>query len=191
MTDAIWDSYLPKKFQLLSSFQWTPIPVIERTWKYLSLEKEITSIMDLGSGVGKFCIHLSILSNHSINIWGVEDREDLVTLSESLKELWNTSEVTFKNVNFLDQFPYGHSHYYCFNPLYETMKGSHSIDSSKIKSANQFLMDLEVLKKKLYQLSSGTKLITYHGFGGSFLSGFRIVLKEEISGGEFLIWEKE
>ncbi|MCG6144795.1 methyltransferase [Leptospira bandrabouensis] len=191
MTDELWDSYLPKKFQSLSSFQWTPIPVIERTWKYLSLEKEVTSLVDLGSGVGKFCIYLSILANRSINILGLEDREELVDLSLSLKALWNTPEVNFKNINFLDEFPYGHSHYYCFNPLYETMKGSHSIDSTKIKSANQFLKDLEILKRKLYQLNSGTKLITFHGFGGSFLDGFRIVLKEEIVCGEFLVWERE
>lgn len=190
MTDTLWDSYLPEKFRMLSPFQWTPISVIERTWKYLSLDG-VTSIVDLGSGVGKFCIYLSFLSNHSIEISGLEDREELVVLSDSLKEHWETPKVKFRNENFLQHFPEGHSHYYCFNPLYETMKGSHSIDLQKQKSANQFLKDLQTLKQNLLLLKSKTKLITFHGFGGSSLPGFRIVLKEEISGGEYLIWERE
>lgn len=190
MTDELWDSYLPKKFQLLSPYQWTPISVIERTWNYLSKDK-VTSVVDLGSGVGKFCIYLSKVSNHSIDILGIENREELLKISESLKEIWNTPDVNFKNTDFLNEFPTGHSHYFCFNPLYETMKGSHSIDSSKKKSAHQFLKDLEILKQKLFLLSPGTKLITFHGFGGSYLPGFRIILKEEINSGEYLIWERE
>ncbi|WP_332470472.1 methyltransferase [Leptospira abararensis] len=190
MTDDLWDSSLPEKFQTLSPFQWTPISVIERTWKYLSTN-EVTSLVDLGSGVGKFCIYLSILSNHSIDILGLEDRVDLVDVSESLKEHWDTPKVQFRKQNFLQEFPEGHSHYYCFNPLYETMKGNHSIDLQKQKSANQFLKDLQTLKQNLLLLKPKTKLITFHGFGGSYLPGFRIVLKEEVSGGEYLIWERE
>lgn len=190
MTDALWDSCLSQKFQILSAYQWTPISVIERTWKYLSLDR-VTSLVDLGSGVGKFCIHLSLLSNHSIDILGLEDREELVDVSESLKKHWDVSKVQFRKENFLKQFPEGHSHYYCFNPLYETMKGSHSIDLQKQKSANQFLKDLQTLKQNLLLLKPKTKLITFHGFGGNSLTGFRIVLKEEIAGGEYLIWERE
>nr|WP_232227642.1 methyltransferase domain-containing protein [Leptospira wolbachii] len=190
MTDTLWDSYLPEKFQTLSPFQWTPISVIERTWKYLSADG-VTSVVDLGSGVGKFCIHLSLLSNHSIDILGLEDREELVSLSNSLKVNWETPNVEFRKENFLKEFPVGRSHYYCFNPLYETMKGSHSIDSIKQKSAIQFLKDLQSLKQNLLLLTPKSKLITFHGFGGNFLPGFRVVVKEEISGGEYLVWERE
>lgn len=190
MTDAFWDSFLPQNFQTLSPFQWTPISVIERTWNFLSHDG-VSSLVDLGSGVGKFCIYLSLLSHHSIDILGLEDREELVNVSESLKKHWEVTKVQFKKENFLNQFPKGHSHYYCFNPLYETMKGTHSIDSNKIKSATQFLKDLQILKQNLLLMKPKSKLITFHGFGGNFLPGFRIILKEEISGGEYLIWERE
>lgn len=190
MTDAFWDSFLPKNFQTLSPFQWTPISVVERTWEYLQTDMP-ESIVDLGSGVGKFCIYLSLLSKAAIRIAGVEDRKDLVLVSESLKEHWNTPKVEFQNINFLKQFPYGHSHYYCFNPLYETMKGIHSIDTQKEKSANQFLKDLQTLKQNLLLLKPKTKLITFHGFGGNYLPGFRVIIKEEIAGGEYIVWERE
>ncbi|TGK78311.1 methyltransferase [Leptospira noumeaensis] len=190
MTDEIWDSYLPEKFKVLSPYQWTPIPVIERTWKYLS-EEQVKSVVDLGSGLGKFCIYLSLLSKSSFPIHGLEDREDLVLIADSLKRKWGVENINWERTNFLKQFPYGHSHYYCFNPLYETMKGNHSIDISKEKSANQFLKDLQTFKQNLILLKPKTKLITFHGFGGSYLPGFKTLLKEEIEGGEFRVWEKE
>ncbi|TGL90353.1 methyltransferase [Leptospira congkakensis] len=190
MTDAIWDSFLPQKFQILSPYQWTPISVIERTWKFLS-EDEVKSVVDLGSGVGKFCIYLSLVSGKSFPIFGLEDREELVLVSKSIADHWGTENVQWKTTNFLKQFPFGHSHYYCFNPLYETMKGHHSIDDSKEKSAGQFVKDLQTFKQNLVLLPSKTKLITFHGFGGSYLPGFRTILKEEIAGGEFRVWEKE
>lgn len=190
MTDECWDSLLPSTLQSLSPFQWTPISVIERTWKYLSSDG-VTSVVDLGSGVGKFCIYLSLLFSDSIDIFGFEDREELLSVSEGLKKHWGVSKVQFQKANFLTHFPYGHSHYYCFNPLYETIKGSHSIDLKKNKSAHQFLKDLQTFKQNLFLLKPKSKLITFHGFGGSFLPGFRLVLNEEISGGEFQVWEKE
>lgn len=189
MTDAKWDSYLPLPLQTLSPFQWTPISVIDRTWKYLASEN-VTSVVDLGSGVGKFCIYLSYLSKNSLEIHGLEVRQELLTISETLKKHWGTNRVQFHNTDFLSQFPYGHSHYYCFNPLYETMRGSHSIDLKKNKSSNQFLKDLQTLKQNLFLLKPKSKLITFHGFGGSFLPGFRLILNEEILGGEFQVWEK-
>ncbi|WP_341864917.1 methyltransferase [Leptospira brenneri] len=190
MTDKIWDSYLPKKFQTLSPYQWTPIFVIERTWKFL-LEDQVKSVLDLGSGVGKFCVYLSLLSKGSFPILGLEDRKELVSVSQAMKEQWKATNVDFQNTNFLKDFPLGHSHYYCFNPLYETMKGSHRIDDLKEKSANQFLKDLQSLKLNFLLLKPKTKLITYHGFGGSYLPGFKIILKEEIENGEFKVWERE
>ncbi|TGM82143.1 methyltransferase domain-containing protein [Leptospira mtsangambouensis] len=190
MTDESWDAFLPLHLQKLSPFQWTPISVIERTWKYL-FSDGVTSVVDLGSGVGKFCINLSLLSSESIEVIGLEDREELLSVSEAMKKLWGLSRVQFQKKNFLTHFPFGHSHYYCFNPLYETIKGSHSIDLKKNKSANQFLKDLRTFKQNLFLLKPKSKLITFHGFGGSYLPGFRLVLNEEISGGEFQVWEKD
>ncbi|TGL37239.1 methyltransferase [Leptospira perdikensis] len=190
MTDVVWDSYLPKNFQTLSPFQWTPVSVIERTWAYLQVD-QAKSIVDLGSGVGKFCIYLSLLSKDTIRIIGLEDREDLVSVSESQKILWDRNQVEFQRFDFLKNFPSGHSHYYCFNPLYETMKGKHSIDQQKEKSASRFLKDLQILKQNLLLLKPKSKLITFHGFGGNYLPGFKTVLKEEISGGEYMVWERE
>ena len=189
VTDEVWDSFLPHSFQSLSPYQWTPISVVETTWDFLQNEN-VTSVVDLGSGVGKFCIHLSYLSQDQFSIIGLEDRSELFQISEDLKPKWNAHGVIFRNTNFLENFPRGASHYYAFNPLYETMKGNHSIDSKKKKSAMLFLRNVQQFKNQLYQCKMGTKLITYHGFGGSVLPGFRVLVKKELPLGEWMVWER-
>ncbi|XDD41411.1 methyltransferase [Leptospira sp. WS60.C2] len=189
MTDQNWDSHLPLPYQSLSHYQWTPIQIVELTWEYLQ-KQTIRSVVDLGSGVGKFCLHLATLSKGRFPIVGIEDRSDLFTVSETLREKWNLSSVSFLNQSFLEDFPLGHSHYYAFNPLYETMKASFSIDMQKEKSALLFLQSVQILKNHLFRCKVGTKLITYHGFGGSVLPGYQLVLKKELEMGEWAVWER-
>lgn len=189
MTDFQFDSLLPVSLQTLSPYQWTPELVIQYTWNYLK-EQSVSSIMDLGSGVGKFCLILSQYTKNKFPIYGVEDRNELLEVALTLKTNLNLANVAFKSQNFLKSFPYGHSHYYLFNPLYETMKGSHSIDDSKLKSANLFLHNLQILKELLYLCPKGTKLITYHGFGGSVLPGYKVQKKVNLDLGEWIVWER-
>ncbi|XDD44936.1 methyltransferase [Leptospira sp. WS39.C2] len=190
MTDQIWDSNLPAKYKSISTYQWTPVQVIEFTWQYLQTQS-VSSILDLGSGVGKFCLYLAKLANGNFPIYGIEDRLDLYKVSESLKTKLKLEGVVFNHEDFLVNFPFGHSHYYLFNPLYETMKGNYSIDFEKEKSANLFLKNLQILKSNLLKCKTGTKVITYHGFGGSILPGFRILMKKELELGEWMVWERD
>lgn len=189
MTDLLFDSELPSSLQKLSPYQWTPVSIVKRTWEFLKGE-EVRSIMDLGSGLGKFCIVLSFLAEDQFPIYGCEDREELLQMATSLQMKWKRKSVCFQKTNFLTSFPYGHSHYYCFNPLYETMKGSHSIDDTKVKSAKLFLQNIQTLKNHLYLCPKGTKLITYHGFGGSVLPGYIVIRKENDNLGEWMVWER-
>ncbi|GBF42135.1 hypothetical protein LPTSP2_14210 [Leptospira ellinghausenii] len=190
MTDEIWDSLLPNEYRVLSPYQWTPIEIIRFTWEYLKTQS-VYSVMDLGSGVGKFCLNLVQFANGSFPVYGVEDRKGLVTVSEKLMLKLKITGVTFTQSDFLVNFPYGHSHYYVFNPLYELMKGEHSIDFKKEKSAIEFIKNIQILKHHLYQCKKGTQVITYHGFGGSVLPGYKIVKKKEWELGEWMVWEKE
>ncbi|MCW7503918.1 methyltransferase domain-containing protein [Leptospira paudalimensis] len=190
MTDEIWDSFLPNEYKVLSPYQWTPIEIIRFTWEYLKTDS-VTSVMDLGSGVGKFCLNLVQFSNRSFPVYGVEDRKGLVDVSETLRQKMKITGVTFTHSDFLVNFPYGHSHYYVFNPLYEMMKGQHSIDFNKEKSAMFFIKNLQILKNHLSHCKKGTKLITYHGFGGSVLPGYKIVKQKKLEFGDWMVWEKE
>ncbi|TGL69056.1 methyltransferase [Leptospira jelokensis] len=190
MTDFQFDSLLPEALQILSPYQWTPNLVIAHTWEFLKGEK-VSSLLDLGSGVGKFCLILSQYAKNRFPICGMEDRNELVQIAESLKIKMNVGNVSFVSSNFLESFPYGHSHYYVFNPLYETIKGSHTIGDAKIKSAKLFLHNLQRLKEHLFFCPKGTKLITYHGFGGSVLPGYKVQTKVNLELGEWMVWEKE
>ncbi|WP_165780376.1 methyltransferase domain-containing protein [Leptospira levettii] len=190
MTDEIWDSLLPVAYKAISPYQWTPIEITRFTWEYLKTES-VSSVMDLGSGVGKFCLNLVHYANGSFPVYGVEDRKDLVELSLELKQKMGLTGVHFTHSDFLVNFPFGHSHYYVFNPLYEMMKGEHSIDFKKEKSAMVFIKNLQILKNHLNHCKKGTKVITYHGFGGTALPGYKKILKKEWEIGEWMVWEKE
>ena len=52
--DSDWDLAYPWKYAELSSVHWTPISVARRAATLLS-QRPKTRILDVGSGVGKFC----------------------------------------------------------------------------------------------------------------------------------------
>lgn len=186
-SDEDFDKYLPTKLKSLSSSQWTSISVLKEIAKNLD-KYSIQEIYDLGSGVGKFCIISSLLAQTSVI--GIEKRPDLLQISEELKRKFGAKNTKFILGDFLDLDFSNIGAVYCFNPLYETMSNKHNIDATQKKSALLFIQNIIQLKTKFLEMKKGSKIITYHGFGGIMPKEFQKLERIQLELGDMEIWER-
>lgn len=186
-TDLDFDQYLPPRLQKLSSSQWTPLFVIKEIVQMIKTHS-ISHIYDLGSGVGKFSILVSLLGE--IQVTGFEQRKELLDLAQALKIKFKANLVEFSHLDFLEL---DFSHFdaiYCFNPLYETMSTKFSIDEETPKSSILYIQKILKLKSNFLNMQKGSKIITYHGFGGIMPKEFKLITKRKNYFGEIEVWEK-
>ena len=103
-SDEEFNTIYPLKIQKLSSRHWTPIKVAKRAAAFLAEQKD-ARILDIGSGVGKFCMVAAITSEGHFT--GVEQREALVRLSNKISRRFQIPRVEFiladiRSIDFKD-----------------------------------------------------------------------------------------
>ena len=72
-SDAAFDSLYPIHIQKLSAIHWTPLSVAVTAARFLAPTKK-AHVMDIGAGVGKFCVVGSIFTKGSFT--GIEQRKN-------------------------------------------------------------------------------------------------------------------
>ena len=91
--DTIFDDLYPEHIQELSLMHWTPVDIAKKASDFLALPS--TRVLDIGSGVGKFCITAGFFHPET-TFCGVEQRSELFTIAELAKE-----EINLPNVHFI------------------------------------------------------------------------------------------
>jgi hypothetical protein len=76
-TEASFDRFLPERLRLPSVRHWTPLVAAMQCAGWLD-ELGAETIVDLGSGAGKFCV-VAALAGHAARITGIEQRDWLVS----------------------------------------------------------------------------------------------------------------
>ncbi|GGA94625.1 hypothetical protein GCM10011511_17390 [Puia dinghuensis] len=154
------NSVYPKKIQLLASQHWTPLHITEMAAEFLTPEKN-AKILDIGSGVGKFCLGAAYLKPEAY-FFGVEQRSELVSHADLARKLLGLKNVRFLNCNLtlLDFRRY--DHFYFFNSFYENLIDTDKIDNKVKCTPALYNYYNQQLYKKLEGLKPGTRLVTYH-----------------------------
>lgn len=164
-SDAAFDALLPTELSQLSGRFWTPLFVIRRIADWLDAE-DIHSLVDIGSGAGKFAVALALL--RPMRITGIEHRPHLVESARALAVvLGQQDNVTFVQGAFgRDAIPEAEA-YYLFNPLWEHRSGqTNRIDDHVALGEAVFAREFAALKQHLDNAPVGTWVITYNGMGG-------------------------
>lgn len=172
-SDIIFNSLYPKEIQDVAEKHWTPLIVAQKAADFLAASPG-TKILDIGSGSGKFCLTAAHL--HPLNLFfGVEQRENLVELSETIAEKFQLDNICFicDNISNIDFKSY--DHFYFYNSFYENMKGTQKIDSSVKYSEDLYHYYNRYVYKELDKKPSGTRLVTYHSFGNEVPPNYEIV----------------
>jgi hypothetical protein len=164
--DALFDCYLPAHYRRVARQCWSPLDVAVRVARWLD-ELEIASVVDVGSGVGKFCIATALASHASFV--GIEQRGDLVGMARGIALMLGLDgRVRFIEGIFGDVMLPVAGCYYFFNPFGESLFGpEHRLHDEVEVSQARSLRDVRLAEKLLTSLPVGTYVITYNGFGGT------------------------
>lgn len=185
--DRDFDLLLPARLRGHSSTHWTPVEAAVRASRHAAFRAS-ARVLDVGSGVGKFCI-VGALANPGSSFHGVEQRGTLVAEAKALVRRHGVPGATFTHgcAGSLDWRRY--DALYFFNPYWEHMAEEKRIDNAIPLHAGTYLRHVMMTHEKLRGLRPGTRVVVLNGFGGDVPEGFRLLAEERVSGLELKVWE--
>ena len=171
-SDARFDSFYDEKVRELSAWHWTPVRIAARAARLLT-ETGARRILDVGSGVGKFCI-VGALST-SADFVGVERRKRLVEIARSAASHYGADRATFVQAD-IDAFSFeGFSGIYLYHPVYEQISNVvRQIDGTTERSWAAYRHFVDTTTAKLAALSPPVVVVTFDGFGGAMPAAYAL-----------------
>lgn len=157
-SDNTFDAALSKSTQGHSYIHWTPIEVIKTAVDWLGTASS-NRILDIGSGVGKFCIIGSM--NSRAHFTGVEIRDNLFEESIRLKSELQLSNVEFIHSDIQSIDFNNFTSFYFYNPFCELVALSGKIDDQIQFDEKKYLFYQDFVVSELKKAPKGTKLVTY------------------------------
>ena len=163
--DEEFDWLYPEYFQQISLKQWTPLAVARKAAGFLA--EPGAKVLDIGSGIGKFCLAAGYYFPETF-FYGVEQRHELILLSEGAKRYTGLLNANFiyaniTRINFkeFDQF-------YFYNSFYENVDPLNRIDDTIETSYSLYAFYSQYLLSVLKEKPPGTRLVTYHSSESMF-----------------------
>lgn len=185
--DKVFDCFLCSEARAYAKTYWTPIAVARRAAEIL-VESPETRILDIGSGVGKFCL-IGALTTKA-HFTGIEKNSTLVTMAKATAQRCSLSQVSFICGDALAADWRQWNAYYFFNPFAATFESStKSIHAQAIAGDRHAAMVNRALEK-LEQAPSGTKAAIYWGMGGHMPPTWAHDDSETFGSGSLQIWIK-
>jgi SAM-dependent methyltransferase len=175
-SDSEFNTLYPPDIQMLAGQHWTPLDVATKAGRFLAGNERV-KILDIGSGVGKFCLAAAYFTPGSF-YYGVEQRKTLVEHAENARKRLELDNVTFIHGNFTQLSLKNFDHFYFYNAFYENLAGTDKIDDSIDYSRELFNYYNHYLFKQLELKPKGTRLCTLCSWGDEIPPGFHIVNSE-------------
>jgi len=159
-SDYLFNQVYPFTIRQLSRRHWTPVEVAEKAANFLAAEDGV-SVLDIGSGVGKFCLTAAFYKPR-VHFIGIEQRGSLVKHANTAKETLGLENVSFINGNFTQIDLRDYDHLYFYNSFYENLDCTTKIDESIEYSGELYNYYNRYLYKQLEQMPAGTRLAAFH-----------------------------
>ncbi len=157
-SDAAFDNLFPVYVQKLSTIHWTPINVAITASRFLNSSMG-ARIVDIGAGVGKFCITGGFFNNGTYT--GIEQRKNFVTVGNKVIKQFGLDNVTLLHCNFLEMDISEYTGIYFYNSFHENIVLSDSLDEQVDRSAELYELYTNHLLIQLKKMPVGTRLATY------------------------------
>jgi SAM-dependent methyltransferase len=172
-SDLLFDKLYPENLRVLASRHWTPIAIAKQAMALLA-PKQGDRILDIGSGVGKFCLTVAQFYP-LVQIDGIEQRSELVAAAQQAKATLAIKNAAFFLGDFTEMDFTKYTHLYFFNSFYENLIAQDSNDANNIESADLFNKHNRKLYKLLKSLPVGIRLATYHSTENEMPADYHIV----------------
>jgi len=160
ISDHEFNSIYPIEIQALSSRHWTPVDVAKKATQFLCY-KDGLKVLDAGSGAGKFCM-VGATIQPFCTFFGIDFRDQLIGLSNQLKEKYKINNVEYIKKNLLDVNFTDFDSIYFFNSFHERIDDSAIIDNKSKVSHTLYRRYVKNLYLQLSEMPIGTRVASYH-----------------------------
>ena len=187
-----FDQLYPENIRKLSHMHWSSVEVIKTAIDFFSaVLNPDARILDVGSGVGKFCLYGSLLSE--FNFVGVEKRRKLVQISNQIRTQIKNSRVSFLCEDALNLDWNQFDGIYLYNPFYEyklPLSTGFHIDNDIYYSEERFQFYTRKIEKKLRLLKTDAAVVVFNGYGGDFPKEYTEKFYKKIDKLPLSLWQK-
>lgn len=183
MTDATFDRVFPASLRFRSWMHWTPVEVATRAATLLAPSPK-HKVLDIGAGVGKLCLIGAAITHAT---WfGVERDDAMVRVATTAAKRMHVEQrthfihgdVTSVDLAMFDSF-------YLFNPFPEMLSSG---IGDALTRRERYVATIDFVQRQLSRAVEGTRVVTYHGFGGDMPPSFGLAHREAGRDGELCLW---
>ncbi|MEY4577194.1 MAG: ribosomal protein methyltransferase [Pseudomonadota bacterium] len=188
--DGVFDQVYPDDVRRVSARFWTPVDVALTASRWLT-SIGAHSVLDIGSGAGKFCIVTSLASGQNLaSVTGVEQREQLIDAAKAANTHYEAkAQYLHGTIESIDPGPY--DAFYLFNPFGENLYApDEQFDTGPALSALRYLHDLSIFEHWLDSAPAQTAFLTYHGFGGRIPNNYTLLKAQNKGSDQLRLWRK-
>ena len=186
MTEERFSELLPKHLQKASRVYFTPVRIAIIATQWLTEEGQ-KKILDIGAGVGKFCIVGARYSNSHFH--GVEYRPSLVEVANNLIKHFELENASMLQGNIVEVDFLKFDAFYLYNPFYENLLASRCLNNEVELAGPLYGYYFKYTEQQLERTKPGTRLVTFHGNNFEVPGSFSIV--KEAEGGALKLWIKQ
>lgn len=186
--DRAFDRFLPPELRSVSGEYWTPLAVAARSAEWLDA-LGVRSVLDIGSGAGKFCV-ASALASHC-HFSGLEHRPRLVAAARALARLFSVDDRVHFIEGALGDTPLpDFDAYYLYNPFAENLFGLEDLTEPVELSSARYARDIALVEDLLQRARLGSFVLIYNGYGGRIPSSYREVRSDRRLPNVLRMWRK-
>jgi len=182
--DEVFDALYPRISRFRSSVHWTPVEVALRVAEHLEGAPG-GQVLDVGAGVGKACIIGALTTNLA---WvGIEKNPAMVRVARKAAERIGVAERTrflCGDAMLLDWSTFGGI--YLYNPFAESLFTDEMIEPGTRRQA--YIDEVRSVEHLLEGVAVGTRVVTYHGFGGDMPDNLDLLVREKVREDEVCLW---
>ncbi|WP_339837216.1 class I SAM-dependent methyltransferase [uncultured Maribacter sp.] len=184
--DKLFNTLYSLSIKKLSEHHWTPVEVAKLAADYL-VDKPKCKVLDIGSGVGKFCL-IGATSTKG-RFYGVEQRSRLVKLSQKIANTHKIKNVEFIHSNITQVSFSKYNSFYFYNSFYENIGRFQAIDTTIPLEEKLYYSYSQYVENQLKKTPIGTRLVTYWSEWLEIPEGFD--LEFTAYDGKLNFWEKK
>lgn len=191
-SDEAFDAFLPDDARAVSDRYWSPVRVAVQAAVWFD-ELGTRTVVDIGAGVGKFCVAAALAGHRSRRFIGLEHRPRLVETARRLATQFGVeARVQFSEGAFADAPVPEADAYYLFNPFGENVFcAGDPLDRSVELTAGRLVRDVGRMQALMRQAPLGTAVVTYHGFGGTMGAGYEALRAAGVWPHILRLWQKK
>jgi len=185
MDDRDFDRVYPTEQRFRSWLHWTPLDVAQRACALLA-PRSGSRVLDVGSGVGKVCL-VGALTTDS-QWFGIERDSEMVQAAiEAARKLRVEARAHFLLGDMTSVTWSEFDAFYLFNPFAESLFTADS-DLDALGRREAYVENIEFVQHQLSSVGPGTRVVTYHGFGGDMPPEFDLVQREPAREDALCLW---